>query len=53
MFNKFADNVQEFLMTGLGLVALYLVVTHGSQVNALVKSGFGGVNTLYRTLQGR
>jgi hypothetical protein len=51
--NKLLDNIQEFVMTGLGLVALYLVVTHGSQVNTLVKSGFAGLNVTYRTLQGR
>lgn len=53
MLKQFADNVQQFLMTGLLLVGVYLVVTHGDQATAFVRTGFSGVNTLYKTLQGR
>lgn len=49
----FLDNTQQFLMTGLMLVGVYLVVTHGSAVNTLVKTGFSGVTGVYKTLQGR
>lgn len=35
------------------LIALYLVLTHVTGVEGLTKIGFGGTNTILRTLQGR
>ena len=46
-------DVQAIYMTMLGLVALYLVLTHASQLNAIVKTGARfGENSLV-ILQGR
>ena len=35
------------------LIALYLVLTHATGAVDLTKIGFGGTNTILRTLQGR
>lgn len=53
MFNRLFDLSDRFIMTGLGLVALYLVVVHPAAVNTLITSGFRGVNASFKTLQGR
>jgi hypothetical protein len=53
MFKQLLANTQEFLMTGLLLVGLYLVATNGSAFNTFAKTGFSGVTTIFKTLQGR
>ena len=46
-------DLQAIYMTMLSLVGLYLILTHASQLNALVKTGLtGGVDSLV-ILQGR
>jgi hypothetical protein len=46
-------DLQAIYMTMLGLVALYLILTHASQLNALLKTGFGGGLEGLVILQGR
>lgn len=53
MFDKLLGGAERFVMTGLGLVALYLVVVHPAAVNTLITSGFSGLNKSFKTLQGR
>lgn len=38
---------------GAGLIALYLVVAHGSSFGTVIKNGASGVSTVTKTLQGR
>lgn len=53
MFDKVFGGAERFVMTGLSLVALYLVVAHPAAVNTLITSGFKGLNASFKTLQGR
>ncbi len=46
-------DVQAIYMTMLGLVALYLVLTHASQLNAIVKTSAGFAERSLVILQGR
>lgn len=46
-------DLEAVFMTMLGLVGLYLILTHASQLNALIKTGTGaGIESLV-VLQGR
>lgn len=46
-------DIEAIYMTMLGLVALYLILTHGAQLNTLLRTGFrGGLEGLV-ILQGR
>ncbi len=53
MFERIFGGAERFVMTGLSLVALYLVVVHPAAVNTLITSGFKGVNASFKVLQGR
>ncbi len=49
----FGVDPQQILMTMLGLVAVYLIVTRASQVNSIVKALAGSWNEGLVILQGR
>lgn len=49
----FGVDPQQIMMTMLGLVAIYLIVTRASQVNSIVKTLAGGWNEGLVILQGR
>lgn len=46
-------DIQAIYMTMLGLVGFYLVLTHASQLNAIVKTAAGFGTTSLVILQGR
>jgi hypothetical protein len=45
--------VNSFLMTSLGLVALFLILAHFTGFAADVGAGAAGLSTIFTTLQGR
>lgn len=47
------DTVDRYILGGFALVGLYLIVTHPRSVNGALRYGFGGINTGFKTLQGR
>lgn len=51
--NRFFDLTNTYILGGFALVALYLVATHPNGLNTLLRSGFGGINAGFKTLQGR
>lgn len=51
--NRIIDLAERYILGGFALVAVYLVATHPTAFNNLIKSGFSGVNTGFKTLQGR
>lgn len=42
----------KFFGWGFALVALYLIIRNGSQVNTIMQSFAKGSSTVFRTLQG-
>lgn len=46
-------DIQAIYMTMLGLVALYLILTHAGQLNTLLRTGFKGSLEGLVILQGR
>jgi hypothetical protein len=44
---------KQALRYGTGLIALYLVVAHGSGFGAAITAGANGLGTVTRNLQGR
>lgn len=51
--NRLFDLAERYVLGGLALVAAYLVLTHPTAINGLVKTTFTGVNSGFKTLQGR
>ncbi len=44
--------VREFLKGALGLIALFLVVTHSTGFSRSIKGATGGAADVFKTLQG-
>ncbi len=53
VFGRIFDTVDRYILGGFALIGLYLVATHPGAFNAFIRSGLGGVNAGFRTLQGR